>query len=55
MTPLPVLSTKKLNKVKHLYLEEKLCIREVANILKVSSDAVESFIKRHKIPKKKLL
>lgn len=52
MTPLPVLSIDKLNQVKFLYLDKRLCIREVSEILKVSPDAVESFIKRHNIPKR---
>lgn len=52
MTPNPILSSDKLDLVKILYLDKKKCIREVALTLKVSPDAVESFIKRHDIPKR---
>ena len=52
MTPPPVISKDKLSLVKDLYLNKKLCIREVAQRLAVSPDAVENFIRRHKIPKR---
>lgn len=52
MTPPPVLSKGKLALVKNLYLNKKLCIREVAQRLNISPDAVENFIHRHGIPKR---
>lgn len=52
MTPPPVLSKEKLSLVRDLYLHEKLCIREVAQKLNVSPDAVENFIRRHGLPKR---
>ncbi len=52
MTSTPILSFEKLEQVKFLYLNKQLCIREVALVLKVSPDAVESFIKKHNIPKR---
>lgn len=52
MTPPPVLSKDKLSLVRDLYLNKKLCIREVAQKLHVSPDAVENFIRRHGLPKR---
>ncbi len=52
MTPPPVLSKEKLTLVRDLYLNKKLCIREVAQKLHVSPDAVENFIHRHSLPKR---
>lgn len=52
MTPNPVLSNDMISKVVYHYITCRLSVKEVANILKVSPDAVESFIKRHKIPKR---
>ena len=48
----PKLSLNKLSIVKNLYLDKRLCIREVAEKLRVSSDVVENFIRRHNIPKR---
>jgi predicted DNA-binding protein YlxM (UPF0122 family) len=52
MSPTPRISADKLALVKSLYLDKKFCIREVAETLEVSPDAVERFISRHKIPKR---
>ncbi len=52
MTPPPALSKDKLSLVKDLYLNKKLCVREVAQKLHVSSDAVTAFIRRHDIPRR---
>lgn len=52
MTPLPAISKDKLFFVKDLYLNKKLCVREIAERLKVSPDAVTAFLRRHKIPRR---
>lgn len=52
MTPPPALASDKLSLVKDLYLNQKLCVREVAERLHVSSDAVTSFFRRHGIPRR---
>lgn len=52
MTPLTAISKDKLILVTDLYLNKKLCVREIAGYLKVSPDAVTSFFRRHKIPKR---
>lgn len=52
MTPLPAISKDKLILVTDLYLNKKLCVREIAESLKVSPDAVTSFFRRHKIQKR---
>src|ERR1700733_6822949 len=50
MSPSPTLSVDKLALVKNLYLTKKLCVREVADTLDVSSDAVIAFLRRHHFP-----
>jgi predicted DNA-binding protein YlxM (UPF0122 family) len=52
MTPVPKISSDKLNFVRNLYLDKKLSIREISEYMNVSADAVESFVRRHKIPKR---
>src|SRR3989344_4020632 len=52
MAPLPAISKNKLSLVRNLYLNKKLCVREIAEHLKVSADAVTSFFRRHNIPKR---
>ena len=52
MTPQPVISINKLSLVLDLYSNKKLCIREIAERLSVSPDAVTSFFRRHKIPRR---
>ena len=52
MSSQPKISADKFDLVKHLYFEKMYCVREVAEHLKVSADAVESFMRRHKIPKR---
>lgn len=52
MTPPPALALDKLSVVKDLYLNKKFCVREIADQLNVSPDAVTSFFRRHKIPRR---
>ena len=52
MTPPPAISSDKLKLVRDLYLNKKYCVREVAESLKVSTDAVEYFFRRYNIPKR---
>jgi predicted DNA-binding protein YlxM (UPF0122 family) len=52
MTPPPAIARDKLNIVKDLYLNKKYCVREVAETLGVSTDAVEYFIRKNNIPKR---
>ncbi len=46
------ISSDKLRLVSDLYLNKKYCVREVADYLRVSSDAVLYFIRKHKIPRR---
>lgn len=52
MSPQPAILKDKLELVRDLYLNKKLCVREIAEYLIVSSDAVVSFFRRHKIPRR---
>lgn len=52
MAPKAAISNDKLNLVKSLYLENKLCVREVAEKMGVCTDAVLYFIRKHNIPKR---
>ncbi len=52
MSPKPAISAEKLKLFKSLYLDKKLCVREVAEQLNVSVESVDNFITRHKIPRR---
>ena len=52
MTPPPAIPKEKLSLVKDLYLNKKLCVREIAQKFNVSPDAVTSFFRRHNIPRR---
>src|SRR2546427_681115 len=46
------ISIDQLDLVNNLYLDRKYCVREVAEHLKVSSDAVLYFLRKHSIPRR---
>lgn len=52
MPSLPAVSSSKLSLIRYLYIERKLCIREISEYLKVSPDAVTAFFRRHNIPRR---